>query len=199
MKKFGLVLGLVAVVLVGGVMATAVRNDHRPDHPTGSVAASASGGGAAQHVPQGPGESILPVRRTGEPCDREHPAALSLKDLVTNVPIWVPEGERLTRAFMCGPTPILFYNGVEVSFEDGYSKMDPATKFPTMVASDGGRVQTINGRLAYVREADMKGTRNAVWILAGDISVGLTAEPDVSIDRVLQIASEIHIPVSVGN
>lgn len=123
--------------------------------------------------------------------------ALSIAALSTTIPIWAPEGERLTDAWTCGNVPVLLYGGVEVTIEDGYARVDPARKFPRMVATDDGYIREIDGRQAYVHPADSRGPRNGVWILAGDYSIGVTAKPEVGIDRVLQIAREIHIPRSL--
>lgn len=192
MKRLVLALVLGAVVACGGIAAVLATagGDSQAAGPRRAAAATSG----ADPRPHG---DFLPVKQPGEPCEMARHAS-SVAGLETNIPIWAALGEHLTDSWTCGSVPVLMYGGVQVTFENGYAKVDPATKFPRMVASDGGRVETINGRLAYVHPADARGPRNGVWILAGDYSVGVTAQPEVGIARVLQIASEIHIPDSIG-
>lgn len=133
----------------------------------------------------------------GEPCQGARHAT-SIAALATKIPIWVPQGERLTDAWTCGGVPVLMFGGVQVTYDAGY-KVDPKKKFAEMVVSDGGRVQTINGRSAYVHPADDRGPRNGVWFLIGEYSIGLTATPDVGIDRVLEVAGKLQFPAQSGD
>jgi len=183
----------VGAALMGGTLAVAsstgsTQSGHQPEMSAHK--------GAARSAPPRLGDH-LPVKDAGEPCD-EAKHASSVAGLATSIPVWAPEGERLTDAWTCGGVPELLYGNVEIWFEDGYKNVDPKVKLPRMVASDDGHIQTINGRLAYVHPADARGPRNGVWILAGDYSVGLIAKPEVGIDRVLALAHKIHIPASVG-
>lgn len=195
MKRTAVSLAISAALIGGGVVAVAVTNGSQaPAGATASRAADDLGSAPPDARPRG---DHLPVTQPGEPCAEARHAS-SVAGLATAIPIWEPVGERLTGAWTCGDVPVLMYGGVQVTFETGYARVDPATKFPRMVATDDGHVQTINGRLAYVHPADARGPRNGVWILAGDYSIGLTAKPEVGIARVLQVANEIHIPSAAG-
>ncbi|MFL6024778.1 MAG: hypothetical protein ACJ72O_15680 [Marmoricola sp.] len=195
MKRMGIALAVGLALMGGGIAVVAATGSGSGGAPPrADQAATRHRQAPPRQAPKG---DFLPIKDVGEPCDGARRVS-SVAALVTSLPVWQPTGEHLTDAWTCGNVPVLMYGGVEVSIDNGYAKVDPATKFPRMVATDDGRVQTINGRLAYVHPADARGPRNGVWILAGDYSIHVLAKPEVGIDRVLQVASEIHIPASVG-
>src|SRR5205085_11821374 len=103
-----------------------------------------------------------------------------------------------TDAWTCGGVPVLLYGDVDITYNDDSAHVDAEQFYSAMVASDGGRVQEIDGHPAYVHPADADGPRNGVVIIVGKYSVELVAKSEVGIDRVLEVAGKIHIPTSVS-
>jgi len=192
-RKLVIAIGVGVLVATG---ATAVAL-----HPPGRDATRVSAG--RSEIPQPAAHSFTPSpdgivkpRKLGEPCTPGQQVA-SIAALHSTVPIWAPDGEHLKGAWSCGHLPILWYGDAEVWF-DGEAPPVPSAFFADQVARVGGRIQTINGRMAWVHPADAAGEMSTVWIIAGKYSVTVVSTADGSSDRVLDIAREIHIPESIG-
>lgn len=176
----------VASLVVTGVGATFWLNERSDDDaPTGDA-----------HPPILPRDQFLNVD-VGTPC----PGAVhadSAQDLKTAAPIWPARSSELTDAWTCGATPVLMYGDVQISYENGWKEIDPATEWKALASEDGGSVETVHGKPAYVHPATETGPRVGVMFVVNDTLVRLLANKDVSVASVIKLAEDLDIASNAG-
>lgn len=132
----------------------------------------------------------------GEPCLNAQMQETSRTTLI-GLPgrVFLPPvgTEPVTRAWVCGVTPVLMFNTVQASFESGWSEVDLDAKWAALISQNGGQVEEIQGRPALVRSASSDGEAQQILLVAGDTLVRLLATEATPIDRLRQVASELVI------
>ncbi len=134
------------------------------------------------------------VVEPGEPCFDAVELAPDLAAIsrAVKVPIMQPDAA-ITRAWRCGDTPVLMFDDVQVSYEEGWTGVDIEKKWADLAADTGGTVESIAGHSALVQPADGDGTRNQVLIVEGDILIRFLATADVPISRLTELAATLKL------
>lgn len=138
------------------------------------------------------GDSIGAVE-PGEPCEMAVHAK-GVSGLRTNIPVWPPANAIPTDAWTCGDTPVLLYGDVQITYEKGWTEFDHEKRFAAWVRDDGGRIETILGRPAYVHPADAVGPRNSVMVFVDEVMILATAKQNVPIEKLVRLVSSIQLP-----
>lgn len=188
--RHGFALGAFAAV---AVLAMVTLDDTSTAPTPRRAAASAP---ATGHAPVGDSADGPPVREVGEPC----PGPRRTLDLATvlagsEVVVHLPSTGRLTRAGLCGDTPVLLYDdAVEISYESGWAQVDPAVKWAALSRDNGGRTEQVAGRPAYVRPPAGPDEHATVLMLSRDVLVRLLGKPGVPVERLVELGSSIALP-----
>lgn len=181
-----LTLGAVAFLNVSGVLG-AERDLPASSAPAGEPEAR---GDYGSH--DGPAGLVGP----GEPCPDAVilPTELAAIRAVVDVPVWKPTAAPITRAWRCGETPVLMVDGVQVSYESGWSGVDVEKKWLALAADYGGEQATIAGHLALVQDAaKASGDSSQVLLVEGDTLVRFLASAEVPISRMTALAGSLPL------
>lgn len=172
-----------AALLVGGLSATSVLSGSTHKDPT-------AGGSSTATASRDDAYGLVEV---GSPC----PGAVhanTADGLRTEVPVWTAKNAELTDAWTCGGTPVLMYGAIQISYERGWAEIDAAGEWKALASEDGGSVETILGRPAYVHPATEAGPRVGVMFVVNGTLVRLLANKDVSVDEVVKLAQSLDVP-----
>lgn len=180
----GVVIALNAAGLIGG------SDSSMQKHPTTNQSADEALNGYNSVDDYNGPEVVEP----GEPCFDavELDPELAAISRAVKVPITQPDAA-ITRAWRCGDTPVLMFDDVQVSYEEGWTGVDIERKWADLAADTGGTVESIAGHSALVQPADGDGARNQVLIVEGDILIRLLATADVPISRLTELAATLKL------
>lgn len=156
-------------------------------------AGSPKGDSATSGVRQPDG--VFRPKEPGEPCDgARHARSPEELQRQTNVPVWTPASGRFTDAWTCGQTPVLLYEGIQISYQQGWENVDVDVKWRHMVDTRGGRIETILGRPAYVHPADDNGPRNGVLVVVDGTAIVTVSRPGVPVEKLVELTNSIELP-----
>lgn len=143
-----------------------------------------------------PHDGIVRPKEPGEPCDRaKHARSPEALQQQTRVPVWTPASGKFTDAWTCGSTPVLLYDeGIQLSYQQGWDNVDVETKWARLVKSDGGRIETVLGRPAYVHPSDARGPRNGVAVVVDGTAIVTVSKPGIPIERLIELTNSIELP-----
>lgn len=177
----------IAVLNVTGVLDGAGRTT-----PSNPPVAIAPGGDK--------GDFILPSPKPGEPCFDAQRFSLPELAVKAEAPIWLPNSPEaslnsLTGAWTCeGDMPLLTFNDISISYEEGWSGIDPERKWTGFVEYYGeGHVETILGIPSLVQPKSANVTNPEVLIIVDDTLIRLHGGPDVPVEQLISAANSIDL------
>jgi hypothetical protein len=134
------------------------------------------------------------IPKVAEKCPMAETKA-TLADLRkdSRAPVYLPDDVRPTDMWTCGPTPVVMVGPIRTSFETGWDKIDPMQKWPGLIQADGGRIETIAGRPAYIHPGTLGG-KSAVQFVVNGTSIVILAEPTTPVEKLIEFAKSIEFP-----
>ncbi len=136
------------------------------------------------------------VAGPGEPCFDAKPLPDDIEKIaeIVNVPVWGPTNQIITDAWRCGGTPVLMFDHIQVSYEDGWNAVDVEDKWEALIADYGGHIESLAGHQALVESSGDTGANNQVLIVHEGTLVRLLATPAVPITDLTALADSLKLP-----